>query len=78
MTTVTVDELLARMKDAPARRGPTCSVCALPADVLAGLRRGRLEMRFECSVLAREFLAPLGHEIGGQTVARHFREHERK
>ena len=78
MTTATVDELLARMKAAPVRRGPQCTVCALPADVLAGLRKGKLDMRFEYSALSRDFLAPLGHRVAAQTISKHFRDHEQQ
>ena len=57
----------------PKQRGPRCSVCLLPADVLAELN-AVLATHGACHAALAAALAKRGHHTSKQRIGHHYRE----
>jgi hypothetical protein len=68
------DRLRAFVTANSPHHGPMCRACALPADIMAAVRKIRDE-RISFAVIAA-WLKTEGHPVAANTLARHFREHD--
>jgi len=63
-----------KAQELTVQRGPKCSVCSLPPEVLEGVRTLRSE-KFQFTTIAGA-LKTQGVTITGAVIAHHFRDHE--
>ena len=61
----------------PLKRGPKCSTCALPQDVMTEIRMAR-HANLSFAIIA-DWLVKLGYaDSNAYKLSRHFRDHEKK